>query len=92
MPSASFQFPVFRSFSFQKSYIGNILGIARDENPGPYFPVTYTETEGETEGSHRAPTPPGGAGPPDAPTHGVGPTGVPQGHPFAYLSLFVRKP
>ena len=36
-------------------------GIAWDENPRQYFPVTYTDTEGETEGSCGAPTPPGGA-------------------------------
>ena len=70
----------------------NILGIARDENLGPYFPDKYTETEGETEGSHGSPTPPGGADPPGAPAHDVGPIGVPRDHPFAYLSLFVRKP
>ena len=56
------------------------------QNPGPYFPDTYTETEGETEEVHGAPTPPGDTGPPSAaPPHGGGPTGVPRGRPFAYF-------
>ena len=89
MPSASF---LFSAFSFQKSYTGNILGIARDKNPGSYFPVTYTESKGETEEGHEAPTPPGGAGPPGAPAHGVGATGPSRGCPFAYVSLYDGKP
>ena len=56
--------PVFCCFSFQKSYTGNILGIAWDKKTRQYFPVTYTETEGETEGGCGAPTPPSGASPP----------------------------
>ena len=76
MPSASF--PVFCYFLFQKSYTGNILGIARDQNPRLYIVVTYTDTEGETEGSHEAPTQPGGATPPPGVWAGcVGPTGLP---------------
>ena len=83
----------FLLFSFQKSYTGNILGIARDENPGQYFPVTYTETEGETEGGRAAPTPPRGTGPtPGARGGGVGPTGLPWGQPFAHIYLFDGKP
>ena len=54
----------FLLFLFQKTYTGNILGIAWDENPRPYIVVTYTDTEGEMEGSHEAPTQPGGATPP----------------------------
>ena len=48
MPSASFLFSAVFRF---RTYTGNILGIARDENPRHYFPVTYTDTEGETEGA-----------------------------------------
>ena len=70
-----------------------MLGITRDENPLSYFPVTYTETEGETEGGHGAPTPPGGAGPTlDAPGGGVGPTGLPRGQAFAHKYLADGKP
>ena len=58
------EFHIFCCFLFQKTYTGNILGIARDENPPSNIVVTYTETEGETEGGCGAPTPPGGAGPP----------------------------
>ena len=68
----------FLLFSFQKTYTGNILGIARDENPPSYIAVMYTETEGETEGGHGAPTPPGGAGPTPAHREVVwGPQGSP---------------
>ena len=52
---AQCQFPIFCCFLFLKSYTGNILGIARDENPRPYIAVTYTDTEGETEGGCGAP-------------------------------------
>ena len=63
--------PVFCYFWFQKSYRGNILGIARDKNPGSYFPIMYTESKGKTEGSPEAPTPAGDAGPPLARQHMV---------------------
>ena len=87
------RFPIFCCFSFQKSYTGNILGIARDENPPSYIAVTYTETEGEMEGGCGAPTPPTGVGPtPDAPGGGVGPTGLPRGQAFAHIYLFDGKP
>ena len=80
-------------FRFRKTYTGNILGIARDENPPSYIAVTYTETEGKTEGGCGAPTPPGGAGPtPGAPGGGVGPTGHPWGQAFAHIYLFDGKP
>ena len=73
--------------------MGNILGIARDENPPSYIPVKYTETEGETEGGYGAATPPGGATPPPgARGLGVGPTGLSRGHPFAHKYLFDGKP
>ena len=63
-----------------------ILGIGRNENPASYFPDTYTESKGEKEGSHKAATPCGGAGPPlAAPRHGVGPTGASDHRTSAYL-------
>ena len=42
------QFPVFCYFWFQKVTSGNILGIARNKRPSPYFSSTYTESETET--------------------------------------------
>ena len=51
------QFPVFCCFWFQKVTSGNILGIARNKRPGPYFSSTYTESEGETKGAPRWPHP-----------------------------------
>ena len=63
------------------------------QKPRQYFPVTYTDTEGETEGDCGAPTPPGGAGPtPGVPGGGVGPIGLPRGQPFAHKYLFDGKP
>ena len=73
---------IFCCFWFHKSYTGNILRIARDKNPGSYFTVTYTESKGESEEGHEAPTPPGGAAPP-ARQHMVW---GPQGSPEAALS------
>ena len=55
------QFPVFCCFWFQKVTSGNILGIARNKRPGPYFSSTYTESEGETKTRHEVAKPPGGA-------------------------------
>ena len=55
------QFPVFCYFWFQKVTSGNILGIARNKRPRPYFSSTYTESEGDTKGSHEVAKPPGGA-------------------------------
>ena len=52
------QFPVFCCFWFQKVTSGNILGIARNKRPGPYFSSTYTESEGETKKSHEVAKPP----------------------------------
>ena len=88
MPSASFLFSAVSLF--QKSYIENILGIARDKNPGSYFPVTYTESKGETKGSPEAPTPCGGVTlPPGARGHGVGPTRHPRGHCRGFVTAGV---
>jgi hypothetical protein len=44
-------------FVFQKSYIGNILGIGRNEARSSYFPRHETESKGETEGGQEAGTP-----------------------------------
>ena len=78
------QLRVFCCFLFQKSYTGNILGIGRNKNRASYFTDTYTESKGEKEGSHGAPTPCGGAGPPAARGDGVGPTVLPRGCSFAH--------
>ena len=72
------QVPVscFLLFLFQKSYIGNILGIAWDENPASYFTITYTESKEETEEGTGVPSPRSGvAPPPGTPRHGEGPPG-----------------
>ena len=60
------QFPVFCCFWFQKVTSGNILGIARNKRPSPYFSNTYTESEGETKTRHEVAKPQAGAagGPP----------------------------
>src|SRR3954469_9866005 len=52
MPQCQFLFSAV--FVFQKSSTGNILGIARDKNPGPYFFLTKPEPEGEPKGGQRA--------------------------------------
>ena len=68
--------PVFCFFVFQKSCFGNILGIGRNLDRTSYFSNTKTESRGETEEGHVAPTPWGRAGPP-LPRRGVvwGPRG-----------------
>ena len=77
------------SENLHSKYSRNCTG----QKPRQYFPVTYTETEGETEGGRGAPTPPGSVGPtPVAQGGGVGPTGLPRGQPFAHIYLFIRKP
>ena len=64
-------------FVFQKSYSGNILGIGRNENPGPYYFVTYPESEGEMKTGTEPATPCGGVAPPSsAPPRGEGPSGA----------------
>jgi hypothetical protein len=52
------QFPVFCYCVFQKSYIGNILGIGRNKSRSSYFSRSVTDSKAETEGSQRAATPP----------------------------------
>jgi hypothetical protein len=58
------QFPIFCCFVFQKSYTGNILGIARNEAQSSYFFRRETESKAETERGQEATTPGGGAGVP----------------------------
>ena len=83
------QFPVFCCSWFQKVTYGNILGIARNKRPGPYFSSTYTESEGETKRSQEPAKPHGGAvGPPAVPAYGLGPSGLPS----VYSSVFWNLP
>ena len=87
------QFPVFCCFWFQKVTSGNILGIARNKRPSPYFFNTYTESEGETKGSHEVAKPQASAAVgPAAPPGGLGPSGVRRHRPFAYLFPETRNP
>jgi hypothetical protein len=44
-------------FVFQKSYIGNILGIGRNKSWSSYFSRHETESKAETEGSQGPATP-----------------------------------
>jgi hypothetical protein len=53
------QFPVFCCFVFQKSYIGNILGIGRNKSRTSYFYRSFTKTKDETEGGQGPASPPG---------------------------------
>jgi hypothetical protein len=59
MPQCQFIFSAV--FVFQKSYTGHILGIGRNKSQSSYLPDTKTESKGETENSHKAATPWGGA-------------------------------
>ena len=60
MPQCQFLF--FAIFVFQKSYIGNILGIGRNKRRSSYFSVTKTESEGETKRNREVASPFLGAG------------------------------
>ena len=85
--------PVFCCFWFQKSYIGNILGIGRNKFRSSYFHETKTVSEGESKRSHRAASPALGAGPGLAtPRGGVGPPGLHRPRPSAYLFSVMGKP
>src|SRR4051794_18147423 len=84
MPQCQFMFSAF--FVFQKSCTGNIIGIARDKVPVPYFFVTKTKPEGELKGGNRvARHVPGAASPGPAPSLCLGPPGLRRLRPFAYL-------
>jgi hypothetical protein len=62
------QFPI---FVFQKSYIGNILGIGRNKFQKSYFSRTKDEDQtGAGEGPEAAHTTGGAAQPLAVPTHG----------------------
>ena len=90
MPSASFLFSAV--FRFRKP-TQEIFSELHGTKTQVIFPVMYTETEGDTEGSHEAPKPPGGAGPtPGTRGGGVGPTGLSWGQPFAHKYLVDGKP
>jgi hypothetical protein len=62
MPQCQFLF--FAVFVFQKSYIGNILGIGQNKAQSSYFPQHEIESKAETEEGKEVATPPGGVGPP----------------------------
>jgi hypothetical protein len=49
---------------FQKSYIGNILGIGRNKFLKSYFSGSFQRSEEETEWGHEGPTHQGGAAQP----------------------------
>jgi hypothetical protein len=73
--SASFLFSAI--FVFQKSYIGNILGIARNKSRPSYFSRSVAKSEDETEGATTWPHP-RAARPRPWPRHqGVRPPGPP---------------
>jgi hypothetical protein len=58
-------------FVFQKSYIGNILGIGQNKSQTSYFYRSFAETEDKTEGGQGPGLPYGGAAQPlAAPPHG----------------------
>ena len=87
------QFPVFCCFWFQKVTSGNILGIARNKRPSPYFSNTYTESEGETKGSHEVAKPQAGAAVgPTAPPGGLAPRGSADIAPSPIYSLRRENP
>jgi hypothetical protein len=72
MPQCQFLFSAV--FVFQKSYIGNILGIGRNESQSSYLHDMKMESKVETEKSQEAAAPWGGAAYPlAAPACGVGP-------------------
>ena len=72
MPQCQFLFSAV--FVFQKSCTGNNLGTGRNKSRSSYFHVTKTESEGETNASHRVATPClGAASPGPTPRGGVGP-------------------
>jgi hypothetical protein len=71
MPQCQFLFSAI--FVFQKSYIGNILGIGQNESQTSYFSQHETESKAETEEGTEVATPPGGAPPVAAAGCGVGP-------------------
>ena len=80
------QFPVFCCFWFQKSTSANILGIARNKRPRPYFSSIVTESEGETKEGAEVAKPHPGAARGGAPPYGLGSPWPLRLQLFAYLS------
>jgi hypothetical protein len=79
-------------FAFQKSYIGNVLGIGQNKSQSSYFSWHKTESKAETEGCQRAAAPCHGTGHPlAAPSYGVGPWPTSWCCPSAYIFSSVRK-
>ena len=79
----------FVSENLHRKYSRNCTG----QKTCPYIAVTYTDTEGETEGGCGAPTPPGGASPlPGAPAGGVGPQGSPGVRPSPIYTSPMENP
>jgi hypothetical protein len=75
MPQCQFLFSAV--LVLQKSYIGNILRIGRNEAQSSYFPRHEKESKAKTEEGQEVATPPVGAGAPLAvPPYGVGPLGA----------------
>jgi hypothetical protein len=66
MPQCQFMFSTV--FVFQKSYIGNILGIGRNKSRTSYFYQSFAKTEDETERGQE-PGSPQGARPSPWPRH-----------------------
>src|SRR4051812_47009899 len=88
MPQCEFLFSAV--FVFQKSCTENILGIARDKNPGPYFSVTKPEPEGEQQRASRVSRDgPGAAIPGPALGVSLGPLGLHRLHSFAHCCLLI---
>ena len=87
------QFPVFCCFVFQKSCIGNILGIGRNKSRSQYFTETKTKSRGGSKRCHRAARPPyGEAWVWPAARGGVPPQAPHRPKSSAYLYIFSGKP
>ena len=91
MPQCQFLFSAV--FVFQKSCTLNILGIARDKAPVPYFSVTKPEPEGKQQGASQvARQGPGAARPGPAPGLCLGPPGLRRLRLFAHIFSVSGKP
>src|SRR3954447_23641350 len=91
MPQCEFLFSTV--FVFQESCRGNILGIARDRFPVPYFHVTKLEPEGDLKrGSQVARQGPGVAWPWPVPGGCLGPPGRLRFRLFAHIFSVSVKP
>src|SRR3954447_153199 len=91
MPQCQFLFSAI--FVFQKSCTGNILRIAWDKFPVPYFHVTKLEPEGDLKGgSQVARQGPGTDWPWPAPGSCLGPLGRLRLRLFAHIFSVSGKP